>query len=95
MGYQLQTKDNHDPTKSRKFAKEVPVGKLTTPMTKAQVAQIIYETPIDNRSREFNCQTWVGDALQLLATKGYLAQKDCDNGISRMVDATLEAKDEI
>jgi hypothetical protein len=94
MAYQLQTNDNYDPTKSRKFAKEVPVGNLTTPMTKTQLASILYQTPIDNRSREFNCQTWVGNALQRLATSGYLTRSDCDKGITGMIDATMEAADE-
>lgn len=94
MAYQLETKDNYDPTKSRHFAKEVVVGMLRTPMTKAQLASIIYQTPVNNESREFNCQTWVGDALQKLATMQYLTQKDCDDGIARMVDATMEAEEE-
>lgn len=94
MAYELETRDNYDPTTSRKFAKAVPVGTLTTPMTKAQLAALIYQTPVDNSSREFNCQVWVGDALHRLVRAGYLAQVDCDNGITRMIDATLEAVDE-
>jgi hypothetical protein len=94
MAYVLQTRDNYDPSMSLKFAKEVSVGRLTTPMTKAQLASLIYQTPINNSSREFNCQTWVGDVLQRLATTAYLTQEDCDGGIARMVGATMEAKEE-
>jgi hypothetical protein len=94
MSYVLQTRDNYDPSTSRNFAKEVSAGTLRTPMAKTQLASLIYQTPIDNSSREFNCQTWVGDALQRLATAGYITQKDCDGGIDRMVEATMEAKEE-
>jgi hypothetical protein len=45
MAYVLQTRDNYDPSMSLKFAKEVSVGRLTTPMTKAQLASLIYQTP--------------------------------------------------
>ncbi|KAF2189113.1 hypothetical protein K469DRAFT_564191 [Zopfia rhizophila CBS 207.26] len=93
MGYQLETKNDYEPSKSRKFAKEVRVGRLRTPMSKAQLASLIYQTPVDNSSQEFNCHLWVGDALKRLAQAGYLTQTDCDTGISGMVDATLEARD--
>ncbi|KAH7412156.1 hypothetical protein DE146DRAFT_628146 [Phaeosphaeria sp. MPI-PUGE-AT-0046c] len=92
--YVLETKDNYDPTTSRRFAKEASVATLKTPMSKSQLASIIYQTPIDNSSIEFNCQTWVGDALQRLATAGYITQDECDSGIDKMVDAVVEAKHE-
>ena len=77
----LETKNNYDPTTSSRLAKEVSVGRLTTPMTKAQLAGFIYQTPVDNSSYEYNCQTWVGDALQRLATAGYITQDAYDGGI--------------
>ncbi|KZF26913.1 hypothetical protein L228DRAFT_243458 [Xylona heveae TC161] len=94
MDYQLETRNNYEPTSSRSFAKEVPVGWIRTPMTKAQLAPLIYQTPINNTSREFNCQTWVGDVLRRLVQAGYLTREDCENGIDGMIDATLEAGDE-
>jgi hypothetical protein len=92
--YVLETKDNYDPTKSTRLAKEVRVGSLRTPMTKAQLAALLYQTPIKNKDREVDSRKWFGDALQRLATAGYILQKDCDSGIDRMVEATMEAKDE-
>ncbi len=70
MSYEFEASDDYDPSTSGNFAKEVSVGTLRTPMTKVQLALLISQTPIDNSSREFNCQTWVGDALQRLATAG-------------------------
>jgi hypothetical protein len=54
--YVLEIKDNYDPTTSTRLAKEVRVGSLRTPMTKAQLAALLYQTPIKNRNREFDCQ---------------------------------------
>ncbi|KAF2245136.1 hypothetical protein BU26DRAFT_433955, partial [Trematosphaeria pertusa] len=94
MAYQLKTRDNYNSTTSRKFAKEVLVRTLTTPITKAQLVALIYQTPVNNLSREFNCQTWVGDVLQNLAKAGYVTRGACDSSINAMVDAIIEAKEE-
>ncbi|KAF1831240.1 hypothetical protein BDW02DRAFT_484543, partial [Decorospora gaudefroyi] len=93
MDYRVEAKDNYDPKASRSFAKEVSVGKLTTPMTKAQLASVAYLTPVDNSSRDFNCQTWVENVLQRLAQAGYITQENCDQGVDKMVEATMEAED--
>ncbi|KAI4657732.1 uncharacterized protein J4E78_006120 [Alternaria triticimaculans] len=92
--YELQTKDNFIPSKSLSFAKEVTVGTIRTPMTKARLAALIYETPIDNRNAEFNCLIWVGDALERLAAAGYITKEECTGGIDKMVEATMEAEEE-
>jgi hypothetical protein len=92
--YELEIRDNYDPSTSVTLAKEVSVGRLTRPLTKAQLASIICQTPIDNTISSFNCQTWVGDALERLATAGYLTQKDCNDGVYRMIDVTMEAREE-
>jgi hypothetical protein len=90
--YELEIRDNYDPATSVTLAKEVSVGRLTRPLTKAQLTSIICQTPIDNRIESYNCQTWVGDALERLVTTGYLAQKDCDDGVYRMIDVTMERR---
>lgn len=94
MGYQLQTRDDHEPTTSRSFAKEVLVGWISTRMTKAALAGLICQTPIDNSSHDFDCQKWVAAALQGLATAGYLTTGECRDGTNGMVDATMEATEE-
>jgi hypothetical protein len=94
MLYELQARDNYDPSTSRGFVKEVSAGRLRVPMSKNQLASLIGQTPIDNSSHGFNCQIWVGNALQRLATAGYITQRDCDTGVDKMVDATMEAEEE-
>jgi len=94
MGYQLQVRDNYDPTRSRTFAKEVQAGWLTVPMTKAQLVSLISQNSPDNSNQEFNCQTWVGAVLQRLCDMRYMSQEDGTKGVNGMVDATMEAEDE-
>ncbi|KAF1935872.1 hypothetical protein EJ02DRAFT_360504, partial [Clathrospora elynae] len=52
--YTLGMRVSYEPTSSVSLAREVSVRRLTTPMSKFQLATIIYQTPIDNSSREFN-----------------------------------------
>lgn len=92
--YQLETRNESEPSASAKFAKEVRVGWLGARMTKAQLANFVRQTPIDNESREFDCQKWVANALQRLASARYLTNKECGDGINGMVDATMEAAEE-
>jgi hypothetical protein len=93
-GYELETRDNYEPSTSRSFAKEVQVGWISTRMTKVQLAGLICQTPIDNSSRDFDCQKWVAAALQRLTTARYLTNEECRDGINGMVDATMEATEE-
>jgi hypothetical protein len=93
-GYQLETRDNYEPTTSRSYAKEVLVGWISTRITKANLARLICQTPIDNSSHDFDCQKWVAAALQRLATARYLTAEECRNGINGMVDATMETTEE-
>lgn len=79
---------------SRSFAKEVPVGPLRVPMTRSQIKAFTSSTPLDNSSREFNCQVWVDAALKRLSDEGYLLIEDYSRGVDGMVDATMEAEDE-
>lgn len=91
-GYKLEARDDFD--ESMTFAKDVLVGWLRVPMTKAQLVSFVCQTPIDNSDLEFNCQTWVERALKRLVQAGYLEQEDYTNGVNGMVDATMEATEE-
>lgn len=87
----------------RTLAKEVPVGQLARPLTKARLVHFISQTPVDNDDPEFNCQVWVEAALTRLATENalgdggslLLSMEDYQNGFDAMVDATMEAADEL
>jgi len=92
--FEFEARDNYDPTTSAKFTKEISVGCLLTPMTKAELVTLISQTPPDNRDREFNCQVWVANVLSRLSDQGYLLKEQTDAGINDMVEATMEAEDE-
>lgn len=92
--YQLEIRDHYNPAGNRPFEKEVAVGWTKADLTKSQLVDIVSETPVDNTSREFNCQVWVGDALKLLTQEGYIEQEEYLGAVDRMIDATMEAEDE-
>lgn len=92
--YQLEVRENYNPAGSRLFEKEVKVGWTKVDLTKSQLVDIVSKTPIDNTSRGFNCQEWVGDALKLLAQEGYIEQEEYLGAVDGMIDATMEAEDE-
>lgn len=92
--YQLQVREHYNPAGSRLFEKEVQVGWAKAGSTKSQLVDIVSKTPIDNTSRGFNFQVWVVDALNLLAQEGYIDQEDYLGAVDRMIDATMDAKDE-
>jgi hypothetical protein len=92
--YVPEMRDNYDPSTSARFAKEVPVGTLTTTMTKFQLALLMYQTPVNNSSREYNCQTWIGDVLDVLVGRGFMTREAFDSATSAMAAVIVEAKDE-
>jgi hypothetical protein len=94
MRYVPEMRDKYDPTTSAKFAKEVSVGTLTTTMTKFQLALLMYQTPVNNSSREYTCQTWIGDVLNVLVEAGYMTREAFDSATSAMAAVIVEAKDE-
>jgi hypothetical protein len=48
-----------------------------------------------NHDAEFNCQQWVDFALRTLYHAGYLSGEQYDTGLNGMIDATMEAEDEM
>jgi len=95
QAFRLDIRSNYDPADSIKFEKAIVVGTLSKEMTKAQLMAFVSATSIDNSNIEFNCQVWVSDAVQRLVGAGYLTAAEGDEGIGGMVDATLEAKDDV
>ncbi|KFY81752.1 hypothetical protein V500_11133 [Pseudogymnoascus sp. VKM F-4518 (FW-2643)] len=94
QGYKIEVRENYDPAGSRLFQKWVEVGWTKTNLTKSQLVAFVSRTPIDNVSRGFNCQMWVGEALKVLAQGGYIEQAEYLGAVDTMIDITMEAKDE-
>jgi hypothetical protein len=93
--YQLEVRENYIPSRSRLFENEINVGWVKVlELTKSELVAIVSKTPVDNASRGFNCQVWVGDALKLLVEEGYIELEEYLSAVNGMIDATMEAKDE-
>lgn len=92
--FEFVAEEASDPTAITGFARKIDVGHLRVSATSAQVTRALEEVPINNRDREFNCQTWIEGALKMLADRGYLGKRDYEHGLNGMVDAIAEAEDE-
>lgn len=93
--FEFEVREESDPTAGQNFAKMIDVGYLAMSSdTSTSVKRVFERVPIDNQSREFNCQSWIERALRLLVSWGYLSQTDYDAGLDGMVDAIAEAEDE-
>lgn len=90
----IQELPNYDGTQSQRFAKQVNVGYLQVPMTLSQLRELMFSMEPDNSSAEYNCQNWVGMALEKLVSSNYLTQQEVSDAIDDMAAAILEATQE-
>lgn len=70
-------------------AKKLPM----TSETDRTLRNTIWSTPLKNDDRSWNCQNWVGDALQRCVDASCLTRGQMDCALDRMVDILLEATD--
>ena len=89
----FKRRESSQPWETQRYAKMIEVGILTVVATSAQVVQALQSVPINNRDREFNCQTWIEDALKRFENAGHLSTELYNKGVDGMVDAIAEAKD--
>ncbi|KAJ2893798.1 hypothetical protein MKZ38_008223 [Zalerion maritima] len=96
-GWELSVAASVDPSglPNKSFATEVPVGMLTKTLSKAQLVSVVSQTTVDNEDPEFNSQVWVEAVLTRLTADSLLKGEDYHNGLDAMVDATMEAADEL
>ncbi|RSL46722.1 hypothetical protein CEP51_015891 [Fusarium floridanum] len=93
--FAFERRKNFDPTTSRTFAKKVRVGKTRHPLTSSELSRQMESVDVLNYDAEFNCQQWVDFALRTLYHAGYLTGEQYDTGLNGMIDATMEAEDEM
>ncbi|KXT00466.1 hypothetical protein AC578_1941 [Pseudocercospora eumusae] len=93
-GFIFEWKQSSKPWETQRYAKTVDVGCLTVAATPTQTVQALQSTPIKNRDREFNCQTWVENALKRLKDAGFLSEEAYSKGVDGMVEAIAEAEAE-
>lgn len=89
----FESRQSSQPWETQRYAKTVEVGYLRVAATSAQTVAALQRVPMNNRDRDFNCQTWVEHALKMLKDVGYLSEESYDQGVEGMVNAIAEAED--
>lgn len=94
--FEFQSLDNYRPEQSRRLAKKLPVAVLQDDIDEASIRGVISRTPVKNRplDADWNCQSWVADALTRMVNNGYLNVSQRASAIDQMTDVCLEAGDE-
>ena len=97
--FRLEVRGGYDPESSMRLAKDIPVGRLRPcrgieVKHIAEVAKMMYSVPPNNADPEYNCHSWVSKALEKLVNEGFLREEEAEEGVDKMIRATLEAKDE-
>ena len=76
---------------SNNFATSVWVGTTHQALTSTELLGQMQACPVANNDLEFNCQLWVGEALNRMQRAGYFTEEEVDIAEDSMVEATLEA----
>ena len=63
-------------------------------MTKSQLISLVQRIRPDNRSREYDCHSWVQEVLASFRDQGHISSKTYRDSVDAMVEATLEAADD-
>ncbi|OAA36781.1 hypothetical protein BBO_08060 [Beauveria brongniartii RCEF 3172] len=92
--FKIEKRWNYDPAGSRTFAKKVKVGTTKRSLTHSELVALSESVSVDNDNPEFNCQHWVEHGLLVLLEKGLITEKEYNDGLNGMIDATMEAEDE-
>jgi hypothetical protein len=88
-----EERNPRDPKYSTRFACLVYVG-IVRSIDKSDFCSCIQTTPVDNTTRGWNCQNWIGDALKRMVLKSWISSTDESNAVSTMVDVVMLAGNE-
>jgi hypothetical protein len=58
------------------------------------IRNTLYNTPINNNERAWNCQSWVGDGLRRLWEAELIPENIATTATDQMVDVLIETPDE-
>lgn len=94
--FEFQPLDDYRPEQSRRLAKKIPVAVLQDYIGEASIRGVVSRTPVKNgpADADWNCQSWVADALSRMVRSGYLNASQRASAIDQMTDVCLEAGDE-
>jgi len=91
--FEFETGLLDDPTDDGRFARLVDIGYLANTTTPTEIVRTLQMTPICNDDREFNCQSWIEEALRRLRNAGEISTQQYEDGFDHMMDAVAEARD--
>lgn len=93
--FERDESSNFDPMSSDSFAGSVHVATIqATGSSDNRLRNAIWSTAVNNAEYDWNCQSYVGDALISCSNAGLISRGEVDQAIGGMVDITLEAMDE-
>lgn len=88
--------ESTDPTKINGLDTQFYVATVPADVNKQQILDACRTTPVRNdpQHKDWNCQNWVGEALQKLVEINCITSQKRKEALDRMTDIILEAKDE-
>lgn len=91
--FQFNPLDDYDPDSSTHLVKRINVGEVPDLISQGSNRAVVSRTPLE-KDLGWNCQTWVGDALERMVKSQYLTASERGAALDAMVIVLLEAKDE-
>ena len=86
---------NRDPAGSDLYLGRTHVATIqATGSSDRRLRNAIWTTAVNNAEYDWNCQSWVGDALNSCVAGGLLSGSEVDAAIDQMAVILLEAPDE-
>lgn len=80
------------PQQSAQFERGIPVATIQSSNPQdLTIRNILYNTPINNNERSWNCQHWIGDGLRRLQEADIIPENIANNAADQMVDVLMEA----
>ncbi|KAK2806269.1 hypothetical protein FQN51_007310 [Onygenales sp. PD_10] len=89
--FRVEADYGYNPLTSNSLAGAAQVGVINKHVD--VVMAIVQHTPVRNDLDEWNCQNWVGDALQRLVGFGWITAEQRMDGIDGMADLLAQAPD--
>ncbi|KAI3332794.1 hypothetical protein F4824DRAFT_282646 [Ustulina deusta] len=91
-GVFAREEDSRNPRKSELFVGAVHLATIRA--SGSSLRNAIWSTPVNNADLSWNCQNYVGDALESCAREGLISEEQIDYAIDGMVDLVQQAQEE-
>lgn len=94
--FKFEPVERYDPASSQKLARQIPVVEVPDSLIASSLRGLMSRTPMRNEREyaDWNCHSWVSDALTRMVSNGYLTASQRLSAIDVMATVLLETKDE-